>query len=68
MAEIQACDNCGTRLVDGLGHKIQSSRNLTGLMPLKSPKIIKKKSFSPHTLTVEEYIVGLVPRRRLKST
>jgi cytidyltransferase-like protein len=65
MAEIQACHNCNTRLVDGLGHKIQSSRNLTGLMPIKSPKTMKKKSLSPYnTLTVEEH----VPRRRLKST
>lgn len=35
LAEIEACEKCGTKLVDGLGKKIQSSRNLTGLTPLK---------------------------------
>lgn len=34
--EIRACEKCNTKLVDGLGKKIQSSRNLTGLTPLKS--------------------------------
>lgn len=40
LAEIEACQRCGTKLVDGLGKKIQSSRNLTGLTPIsKSPHL-----------------------------
>lgn len=33
-AEIDACKACGAILIDGLGKKIQSSRNLTGLYPI----------------------------------
>lgn len=33
-SEIQVCKKLGIKLIDGLGEKIQSSRNLTGLFPL----------------------------------
>lgn len=57
LAEKEACDRCGTKLVDGLGKKIQSSRNLTGLYPLKEQKESRrspsKRIGSPSLLTVK---------------